>query len=469
MGEVCKAKDRKRQGWLRRLFGFTSDGRGSVSPMLTLLLIPIIGMLGMATEASSWFFAQRSMQAAADAAALAAATNGCAATIPGCVTARTPYYDAEARSVASKFGFTNGVANTTVAATNSAPCPAPASGSDCYQVTITRLMPLNLTRIVGFNGDADLDSGRAQSVMATAIASPKSKATYCLLALAGGNANTQGIRCNGCSKVDLSGCRIGTNGTARCNGHNLNADISDAVGAQNNCGVTNNTGVPKIEDPYAGLAANIPSNNPCTPANDKSGYPQTTASNPLTGNVTLPAVQQYCGNVNLTGTTTITTPPGGSVIVIRNGRLNVGSNTLKTAAGSALTIVFTGPTGISGLSPSYIPAGGGTLDFAAPTSGDWSGVAIYQNPALTSGVNWSAAGNSPTWNITGLVYLPKADVTVSGIVNKASVGGRSCFALVVNTFESNGTTKFLDQSECPQAGLKPPTASDYTSRTALIQ
>lgn len=156
-------------------------------------------------------------------------------------------------------------------------------------------------------------------------------------------------------------------------------------------------------------------------------------------------------------------------MVIRNGSLNVDKYTLKTAEGSALTIVFAGPTGISGLTPSYIPTGSGTLDFAAPTSGDWSGVAIYQDPALTSGVNWSEAGNTPTWNITGLVYLPKADVTVKGIVNKASVGGRSCFALVVNTFSSSGTTKFLDQSECPQAGLKPPTSSDYATRTALVQ
>lgn len=438
--------------------------------MLTLMLIPIIGMLGMATEASSWFFAQRSMQAAADAAAMAAATNGCASTIPGCVSARTPYYDVEARSVASKFGFTDGAAATTVFATNTATCPAPATTSDCYRVTITRLMPLNLTRIVGFDGDVDLNGGRAQRVQATAIAAPRVKDTYCLLALASGGANVEGIRCNGCSKADLSGCKVATNGRARCNGGDLNADGSDAGGNQSNCaaGGTGTTGVPHIDDPYSSLAAKIPSTNPCSPANNKNGYPQTTSSNPLSGNVTLPAVQQYCGNVNLTANTTITTPPGGTVMVVRNGSLNVGSRTLRTAAGSGLTIVFTGPTGISGLNPSYIPTGGGVLDIAAPTSGDWSGVAIYQDPALTSGVDWSAAGNSPTWNITGLIYLPKAEVQVSGIVNKAS-NGHNCFALVVDTFRSNGTTTFLEkQTECPQAGLKPPTGANAT-RTVLVQ
>ncbi|KQW68103.1 hypothetical protein ASE17_06490 [Phenylobacterium sp. Root77] len=439
------------------MFAFGRDGRGSVSPMLTLMLIPIIGMLGMATEASSWFFAQRSMQAAADAAAMAAATNGCASTIPGCVSALTPYYDVEAKSVATKFGFTDGAAATTVFATNTATCPAPATSSDCYRVTITRLMPLNLTRIVGFDGDVDLNGGRAQRVQATAIAAPRVKDTYCLLALASGGANVEGIRCNGCSSADLSGCRVGTNGRARCNGGNLNADGSDAGGNQSNCaaGGTGTTGVPYIADPYSGLAANIP-------ANDCSSYsPETWNSNR-----TLGSVVKRCGPLNITDNVTLTTPPGGTVLVVRRGAVTIsGGKTLKTAAGSALTVVFAGP---SAGGVNHILAGGGTADIAAPTYGTWSGVAVYQDPALTSGIDWSAAGNSPTWNITGLIYLPKAEVQVSGIVNKAS-NGHNCFALVVDTFRSNGTTTFLEkQTECPQAGLKPPTGANAT-RTVLVQ
>lgn len=460
MGEVCKEMRRKRHGLLRRLFGFTSDRHGSVSPMLTLLLIPIIGMLGMATEASSWFFAQRSMQAAADAAAMAAATNGCASTIPACVTAKTPYYDTEARSVATKFGFTNGTANTTVAATNAAPCPAPATTSDCYRVTITRLMPLNLTRIVGFNGDSNLDGGRAQSVQATAIASPKLKDTYCLLALAAGGPSVEGIRCNGCNRADLSGCRVGTNGRARCNGGNLNADGSDAVGNQSNCaaGGAGTTGVPHIDDPYTGLAAKVPS-DPCSTYSDKVETVTT---------LTLGATPKtYCGGVTFSNGVTITTPPEGGVIVVRKGSLTIpGGKTLRTASGSSLTIIFSGPSG-SGVN--HILSGGGTVDFPAPPpGGDWSGVAVYQDPALTTGVNWTAAGNSPTWNITGLIYLPRAEVTLNGTVNKAS-NGHNCFALVVDTFRSNGTTTFLEkQTECPQAGLKPPTGVTET-RTVLVQ
>ncbi len=111
------------------------------------------------------------------------------------------------------------------------------------------------------------------------------------------------------------------------------------------------------------------------------------------------------------GDTTLTTVSPGSVLVIRNGRLDTNGHTLQTAPGSALTIIFTGPD----LSGTYIhiPTGGGTLDFQAPTSGTWKGMAIYQDPALTKGVDISEAGNSPTWKITGIVYLPHSSVTLA--------------------------------------------------------
>jgi hypothetical protein len=171
----------------------------------------------------------------------------------------------------------------------------------------------------------------------------------------------------------------------------------------------------------------------------------------------------YCGGVTFTNGVTIS---GNGVIVVRKGSLIVpGGKTLKTDANSHLTIIFAGPHANKDTHTLNVD----TADFAAPTSGVWSGVAIYQDPALTDGVDWSASGNNPTWNITGLVYMPNASFQVGGIVNKAS-NGHNCFALVVDTFRSNGTTTFLEQqTECPQAGLKPPTAADYVTRTALVQ
>jgi hypothetical protein len=160
-----------------------------------------------------------------------------------------------------------------------------------------------------------------------------------------------------------------------------------------------------------------------------------------------------CGDQQLTGNVTINAP-AGAVLVIENGQLDTNGFTLTTSSGSALTVVFSGDN--SG-SYTHAPTGTGTLDIAAPTNGSWSGVAIYQDPKLTSGVDVSAAGNSPAWDISGLVYLPHASVTLSGAVNKAS-NGQSCFVLVVDNVTINGTGNILSHGGCPPAGLAMPTA-----------
>jgi len=138
--------------------------------------------------------------------------------------------------------------------------------------------------------------------------------------------------------------------------------------------------------------------------------------------------------------------------VIENGQLDTNGYTLQTGTGSALTIIFSGTSG----SYTHAPTGGGTLNFNAPTSGPWSGVAIYQDPSLTTGLDISAAGNSPTWDITGLVYLPHSSVTWSGAVGKSN-NGASCFALVVDNITINCTADMLAKGGCAAAGLNLPT------------
>jgi hypothetical protein len=158
-------------------------------------------------------------------------------------------------------------------------------------------------------------------------------------------------------------------------------------------------------------------------------------------------------------------PRRGAVLVIENGQFDTNGYTLQSSSGSALTMVFSGDN--SG-SFTHAPTGGGTLDFAAPTTGPWSGVAIYQNPALTSGVDISAAGNSPTWDLTGLVYLPHASVTFSGAVNKSS-NGQSCFAMVVDNITINGTGGILDTGQCAAAGLNLPQSGTGSNGQILRQ
>jgi hypothetical protein len=150
-----------------------------------------------------------------------------------------------------------------------------------------------------------------------------------------------------------------------------------------------------------------------------------------------------------------------AVLVIENGQLDLNGHTLMTSSGSAVTLVFSGDN-----SGSYTHAptdnthgSAAKLDLAAPTSGPWAGVAIYQDPSLTSGLDVSAAGNSPTWAITGLIYMPHASITLKGAIDKAT-NGQSCLVLVADNFQISGTAGILqtDIGQCPQAGLRMPTA-----------
>src|SRR5579859_7711620 len=109
------------------------DKRGNVLVLAALMLPVLLAVLGLGFETANWYQVRRAMQNAADSAAVAAASN--AATS----------YIAEARAVSGQYGFQNGVNNTTVTVSNSAACPA--GGANCYSVSITRPVPLLLSKL----------------------------------------------------------------------------------------------------------------------------------------------------------------------------------------------------------------------------------------------------------------------------------------------------------------------------------
>jgi hypothetical protein len=321
----------------------------------------------------------------------------------------------------------------------SASCPG--GGLNCYRVTVTQRVSQTFSVFAGFDGGSTIGVKKAVLLNASAVASVGTvNREYCILAL---DTSGDAFRLNGAPNANLAGCNVMSNADMRCNGHDSNATIADAAGTNTGCGDTRNSAVASVSDPYAVRATNIP-------ANTCSSYPATATG----GN------QSFCGSVKLTGNVTLT--GSNTVIVIQNGGLNLNGFTLATASGSTATIVFSGTAGAY----AHTPSGSGTLDIQAPTSGNWSGVAMYQDPALTTNVNISFAGNSPTWNITGLVYMPKADVTFSGAVNKSSHGA-SCVGFVIKSMLVNGTANIISQGQCAAAGLTLPTNS-FPGRGALV-
>jgi Flp pilus assembly protein TadG len=449
----------------KHLHRLREDQRGTVSVIMGFLIIPLVGALGIGFEVSNWYMNGRGMQNAADAAALAAATNGGA------------NYNVEAKAVAAQYGFVDGANNISVAVSNTAACPG--GGNTCYGVTISGAVPLLVSQIVGYQGDTTLNGAAAKLLNAVAVAKAMVQPQpLCMVALAGSGA-AQGIRTNGSPVANLNGCNVMSNTAAQCNGSNLGAGLGLAHGSSNGCGVKSVSGVDVVTDPYSGLASNIPalSSSGCG-----GNYPQetrhgstysVTTTNQLSGSLDLVGGNNFkCGDQMLTADTVINTPPGTpAVLVIENGQLDLNGHSLTTSSGSEVTVVFSGDN-----SGSYTHAptdntngSGGRLDLAAPSTGPWSGVAIYQDPSLTSGLDVSAAGNSPTWNISGLIYMPHASVTLKGAVDKAT-NGKSCVVMIADNFTIGGTAGILqtDIGQCPQQGLTMPTVT-LAARSMLVQ
>lgn len=441
---------------LSRLLG---DERGAVSAMLVLMLIPLVGMLGMATEASSWYLTQRSAQNAADSAAMAAALNGCAAG-ETCQTGNlSATYVDEAKSVATKFGFTDDT-KTSVAAAKVI-CPSGAAG--CYQVTITRKIPIYLVRIVGFDGDSDLDGGRAQTVTATAIASPKGSGKgYCMTALGSGGS---AIDINGAPNLG-SGCSLlAPNGGATCTNQSglaiKYADVKTAAAANKKCGnpatggerTTGYTDPSALLNSYDALKSNLPSaGTACSNTYDGVTIPG--------GSTTFSISAPKCGKVTLGGNVTVT---ADSVLLIENGDLDLQGFTLSTASGTHLTIIFSGTTSNSF---SHTVIGTGALDIYAPTSGIWQEIAIYQDPLLTKNVDLIYSGTKPDFNVSGIVYAPRAKITISGDIGPSTYGD-ACLSFVADTITINGTANiFADPTrDCSRTA----TLAGTEVRQALVQ
>ena len=412
-----------------------SEEGGAVAFIFALIATGVIATIGLGIDVIGWYRTDRALQNAADAAAIAAARNG------------TGSYDSEAKAVAASYGFNDGANGITVTPSNNQTCPN--GQTNCYLVTVAMASaPQFFSQVVGFP---------APALSSAAMAGGAQTHSYCLIALASSGTDPA-ILGNGVPAANLDNCNIMSNTGMTCHGHNTGATNGDAHKTDNGCGITQNSNVPILPDPYKSLASNIPANTCGGSYPQKSGGLQTKWS----GAKTLPATTIVCGDLQLTADTTLTTASPGSVLVIENGQLDTNNKKLATVAGSALTLIFSGTAG----SYTHAPTGGGTLDFNAPTSGTWSGVAIYQDPTLTTGVDISAAGNSPTWDLSGLVYLPHSSVLFSGAVNKSS-NGASCFGLVVDNITINGTGEILKTGGCAAAGLNLP--SNTVGTVGLVQ
>ena len=425
---------------------FHNDTRANVVAVVALSLVPLIGALALGSEAASWNVTNRGMQNAADSAAVAAATAG--------YTGNTAYA-AEGYTVAARYGFT-GTDHTSSCTTLSADCVSVLNGqtcpdatTGCYKVTINQPQALLLTQVlslVGFNGDTTVGATTARAVAISASAMAEIQQTIapaCLIALTGG------VTINGGSHGNIGGCNIASATDATCNGSNASINAGQIIYVTNNknAGCQPASKQASVVDPYA--------SSPGTSTTVPSGC--TSIASLTTASIAAGGCFKITGDLALTGTVTTSASMPTQIFVV-NGNLT-GAGTLLTPGGTGLagktggvSLIFSGASGgdiFSGFT--------GTLNMAAPTAGTYSGVSIVDKFTFSGKKAAVYAGNLPTWDLTGLVYLPNTDFTLSGAVSKAT-SGYNCFVLVTASLQFNGTADLVSNptSECSSAGLIPP-------------
>jgi hypothetical protein len=283
----------------------------------------------------------------------------------------------------------------------------------------------------------------------------------------------------------LRGCSLFSNSDLKCNG--VKSDTGVVYGyasGTSNCGTYQAGSQGQVTDDFSTLYSTSGISNTCGAASnyhyETDANFATQTSNHLTTSTSwsTSSVVKICGDLQLpaSGVVTPATATGGTVLVIYGGTLDLNGGTLRPT-GDGLPIVFAGTS--SG--KSQFPTGSGTLDFGGPnlaTGSHWHGIALYQDPAVAnsdyqkngSNLDMTYNGNTPELNLTGLIYMPNAQLTISGSIDHQT-NGLVCLGIVAKSVVVSGGGYIFSNptQDCVREGLTLPSIPGSAARPALVQ
>lgn len=376
--------------------------RGQLLPIFALMLVVLMGMTALAVDVGYWRYQQRLEQTAADSAAISGADE---LNYPALAD-----WNTAAKNDAAANGFTDdGGATIRVAVANPPSTGNYSGNANAVQVVVSAKQPVFFGAAFGL---------APQWISATAVALLSTPPT-CVYALSN---DSKAIQANG-ARLTATTCGFSSNGGFVVPGSTVTAAlIGYVIGPYGYNGQSYPQAQPTLiganADPcstFAGCAylkANPPNSGPCL-----------NAKPPFSTSVTIQP-GRYCKQLQVQGANTLTFAPG--VYEFDNG-MNV-----YGAAVNGAGVTF------------YNGTGGGSLTIqspnitlTAPTTGNTSGVVLYQNPANSAIFNES----SDTTSILGLMYFPSATVQNNGAQNTWS----SVVANVLNVFGGSVTIPATNQ------------------------
>lgn len=488
----------------RRLAGlarrFLRHERGSISPLFTLMLIPICGVLAMAVELGNGALQQRTQQHAADSAALAAAignnttcynssgttsasvsmsTSGatggnCITTSSGALNASyTPGYQLEAKAVAASF--------TSITGATVSPgmdyCPGTTSGNfDCYKVTITRTTPTFLSQVIGV---------RSLTPTAVAYANTGSVHDDCFVGTGYDTGNSRevnpaktgdAIYLNGSN--NLGQCWAATGGgTVSCSGSVHFAGVAAPNSSTCGDGYQKSTFSDAARESAvsadisslpskATMATNCSSNiNSLNWVDSGSGYQYAYMSSAKCGGNSTNTVM--AGNVSLSDSTTT----ASRVLILDGVGMDTAGNALTATSAAGTTIIATASGGASTTALGqkysgsqdiiYSSTKGGSVDIRAPVTGTFANYAIIGDPTYqgVSALDDSKNNNEINFSVLGIIFVPYSDIFLDSSNNSYFNAIGTCMSIVANTIQgSGGKLSAALTTSCQALGYTTPTS-----------
>jgi Putative Flp pilus-assembly TadE/G-like len=383
--------------------------KGQTLIFAALALTVLLGFAGLAVDMGVMRYERRLQQTAADAAAVAGASNlPYGGIAPGAQNAATSsgYTDGSGNDI-SQCSNTAAVGTVCVqvnnppaaATVNGVTIPAgPHSGDASYvEVIVATVQQTYFMRVLGVT---------RETVTARAVGTNVSGGgpnTGCLYTLGLPASSIEGVNINGSAWLNAPTCGIADNG-------NFNTKGNALVVTANTFGVT---GDANISGP-GGTVTCTSGQSPCPT------YGMPAAADPL-AYLAAPGVQTpNWGSVTTSGTMTLSPGTYSSItfgknstttlsagIYYINGAGGVTFNGAGTVTGTGVMFYFTNGATINAT------GGGNKLDIqlSPPTSGTYKGILFYQDPNDTAAP--SLGGDNKSF-FNGVLYFPKVQLTFFG-------------------------------------------------------
>lgn len=383
------------------------------------LLTALLGFMGLGIDVAQLRVVQREAQLAADSAAIA----GSAELLYGDVTTG-------AQGDAALNGFTNGTGGATVTV-NNPPLTGPHTGNAKYvEVIVAQSQPTFFAKIFGIT---------SEPVSARAVATQTS-GPACIYALDPSASNSYNASGGAVIKAQCGLVVDSNNADAYVDSGGACSDFTSIgiVGGiqQNMCSTpaSPTTGIIPDPNPLAYLNSETPSVGACNYTNfNKSGSNSSTTSQGV-----------YCGGITVSGGYTLTLNPG--TYILNGGGLNISGG--STLSGNGVMFYNTSSSGHS--FGSIQLSGGNNTTLYAPTTGEYAGILIFQDPTASSSVTNAVSGGT-TSIIQGALYFPTQTLNYSG----GSSTSAAYTIVVADKINISGSANFGDNYTSLPGGVSP--------------